>query len=168
MSINRVCISGNLTRDPELRAIPTGSSVLSFSVAVNDRRKNQSSGEWEDIPNYIDCTLFGSRAEALAKYLQKGTKVCVEGKLRWSQWEDRETGKKRSKVEVIVDTLEFLTPRSGGGGGYEPVSESNQASSFGQNDWSTDQSSPAAPTAPSADMIPAAPEITVYDDDIPF
>ena len=101
MSINRVIISGNLTRDPELRSTASGLPVLGFGVAVNDRRKNQQTGEWEDYPNFIDCTMFGARAESLSRYLGKGTKVAIEGKLRWSQWE-RE-GQKRSKIEVIAD-----------------------------------------------------------------
>lgn len=106
MSINRVIISGNLTRDPELRKTAGGLPVLGFGMAVNDRRKNQATGEWEDYPNFIDCTIFGSRAEGVAKYLSKGTKVAVEGKLRWSTWE--KDGAKRSKIEVIVDELEFM------------------------------------------------------------
>ena len=99
MSINRVIISGNLTRDPELRQTQSGMAVLSFGVAVNDRRKNPSTGEWEDYPNFVDCTMFGARANSLAQYLSKGTKVSIEGKLRWSQWE--RDGQKRSKLEVI-------------------------------------------------------------------
>lgn len=83
MSINRVIISGNLTRDPELRSTASGLPVLGFGVAVNDRRKNQQTGEWEDYPNFIDCTMFGARAESLNRYLNKGTKVSIEGKLRW-------------------------------------------------------------------------------------
>ena len=111
MSINRVIISGNLTRDPELRSTAGGMPVLGFGVAVNDRRKNQQTGEWEDYPNFIDCTMFGARAEALSRYLNKGTKVSIEGKLRWSQWE-RE-GQKRSKIEVIVDEIEFMEAQQG-------------------------------------------------------
>ena len=101
MSINRVIISGNLTRDPELRQTQSGMPVMSMGVAVNDRRKNPQTGEWEDYPNFIDCTMFGQRAQSLANYLSKGTKVSIEGKLRWSQWE--RDGQKRSKIEVIVD-----------------------------------------------------------------
>ncbi|MDR2035764.1 MAG: single-stranded DNA-binding protein [Coriobacteriales bacterium] len=145
MSINKVVLTGNLTRDPELRATPAGTSVLSFSIAVNDRRKNSSTGEWEEVPNYIDCNLFGTRADALAKYLSKGSKVGIDGKLRWSQWE--KDGQKRSKVDVTVDNLELLSPR-------------NSGPSY--------QDSTAISAAVMADKIPAAPEITVYDDDIPF
>ena len=115
MSINRVIISGNLTRDPVLRSTAGGMPVLGFGVAVNDRRKNQQTGEWEDYPNFIDCTMFGARAEALSRYLNKGTKVSIEGKLRWSQWE-RE-GQKRSKIEVVVDEIEFMSGRDAGAAG---------------------------------------------------
>ena len=107
MSINRVNISGNLTRDAELRQTQGGMAILSMGVAVNDRRKNQQTGEWEDVPNFVDCTMFGSRAEKLAQFLAKGTKVAIEGKLRWSQWE--KDGAKRSKLEVVVDEIEFMS-----------------------------------------------------------
>lgn len=112
MSINRVNISGNLTRDPELRATSGGAQVLSFGVAVNDRAKNQQTGEWEDRPNFIECTMFGTRAEKLAQYLHKGMKVAIEGKLRYSQWE--KDGQRRSKLEVIAEELEFMSRQDGG------------------------------------------------------
>lgn len=108
MSINRVLISGNLTRDPEARTTTSGSTVLNFGVAVNDRRRNQQSGEWEDVPNFIDCVVFGSRAEALQRFLSKGTKVAIEGKLRYRSWEAQD-GSKRSKIEVAVDDVEFMS-----------------------------------------------------------
>ena len=104
MSINRVVISGNLTRDPELRQTQSGTSVLSIGIAVNDRHKNVSTGEWEDYANFIDCTLFGNRADAMDKLLKKGSKVTIDGKLRWSQWE--RDGQKRSKIEVIVQDID--------------------------------------------------------------
>lgn len=107
MSINRAIISGNLTRDPELRSTGSGMPVLQFGVAVNDRRKNSQTGEWEDYPNFVDCTMFGARAESLSRYLSKGTKVSIEGKLRYSQWE--KDGQKRSKLEVVVDEIEFMS-----------------------------------------------------------
>lgn len=109
MSINRATISGNLTRDPELRVTASGMPVLGFGVAVNDRRKNNKTGEWEDYPNFIDCTMFGARTESVSKFLSKGSKVAIEGKLRWSQWE--RDGEKRSKLEVIVDEIEFMSTR---------------------------------------------------------
>ncbi|WP_438265911.1 single-stranded DNA-binding protein [Collinsella bouchesdurhonensis] len=109
MSINRCNISGNLTRDPEMRALRNGTQVLSFGVAVNDRRKNPQTGEWEDYPNFVDCTMFGTRAEAVGRYLSKGTKVAIEGKLRYSSWE--KDGQRRSKLEVIVDEIELMSQR---------------------------------------------------------
>jgi len=109
MSINRVVISGNLTRDPELRRTQSGMAVLGFGVAVNDRRKNQQTGEWEDYANFVDCTMFGARGEALGEILEKGMKVAVEGKLRWSQWE--RDGQKRSKLEVVASDIDWMSQR---------------------------------------------------------
>lgn len=109
MTINKAIITGNLTRDAELRSTGGGLSVANFAVAVNERVKNNSTGEWEDRANFIDCTMFGRRAEALAQYMTKGTKVTIEGKLRWSQWE--KNGEKRSKVEVVVDEVELMAAR---------------------------------------------------------
>lgn len=109
MSINRVNITGNLTRDPELRSTAGGMAVLGFGVAVNDRRKNQQTGQWEDYPNFVDCTMFGNRAEALSRILRKGMKVAIEGKLRYSSWEDKNGGGRRSKLEVIPDEVELLS-----------------------------------------------------------
>ena len=124
MSINRVVISGNLTRDPELSATGGGMHILRMGIAVNDRRKNQQTGEWEEVPNFFDVKVFGNRAESLSRFLSKGSKIAVEGKLSWSSWEDKNTGDKRSKVEIIADNIEFLSPRGeGGGGGYSAPSQ---------------------------------------------
>lgn len=109
MSINRVTISGNLTRDPELRSTQSGTQVLGFSVAVNDRRKNHQTGEWEDHANFVDCTMFGKRAESVGRYLSKGSKVAVDGSLRYSSWEDKVTGQRRSRLDVVVDEIEFMS-----------------------------------------------------------
>lgn len=106
MSINSVSISGNLTRDAELRATTTGSQVLRFSVAVNERRKD-ANGNWNDYPNFVDCVMFGARAEGVSRYIAKGSKVAITGKLHYSSWE--RDGQKRSKLEVYVDEIEFLS-----------------------------------------------------------
>lgn len=121
MSINRVFISGNLTRDPELRSTASGMAVLVFGVAVNDRRKNQRTGEWEDYPNYIDCAVFGARAESLSRMLAKGSKVAVEGHLRYSSWE--RDGQRRRKLEVVAEEIELMQRRDGerGGARREPA-----------------------------------------------
>ncbi len=189
MSINRVMISGNLTRDPEIRATQSGSSVLTFSVAVNDRRQNAQTGEWEDVPNFVDCTMFGRRAEGIKDYLSKGTKVAIEGKLRWSQWQDRETGKNRSKLEVIVDQIEFLSrnqaaaPAFGGGAQYAPqapampqmqaapapqMQAAPQAQVYGAAPQAQPVASAPAPAAPAAAPVQTPPDADVYDEDIPF
>ena len=109
MSINHVVLCGNLTRDPELRETASGVSILTFGIAVNDSRKN-SSGEWEDYPHFIECVIFGARAEALDEILQKGMKVAVSGKLNYSAWENDE-GEKRSKLNVVVSELDFMSAR---------------------------------------------------------
>ena len=106
MSINKVTVTGNLTRDMELRQTSSGLSIGGFGIAVNERRKDQS-GQWNDYANFFDCTMMGTRAEKLVQYLTKGTKVAIEGHLHWSQWESN--GQKRSKVEIIVDNVEFMS-----------------------------------------------------------
>jgi single-strand DNA-binding protein len=151
MSINRVNISGNLTRDSELRQTQSGTAVLSFGVAVNDRRRNPQSGEWEDYANFVDCVMFGTRAEAISRYLTKGTKVAIEGKLRYSSWE--RDGQRRSKLEVIVDEIEFM--------------------SRGDNQGQYRQSAPSSPQrpqqpAPSTPPVETPPAADAYDHDIPF
>lgn len=198
MSINRATISGNLTRDAELRSTASGMPVLSFSVAVNDRRKNNQTGEWEDVPNFIDCTMFGKRASSLRQYLTKGMKVFIDGKLRWSQWE--RDGQKRSKLEVIVDELVFGSSLASQQGGYQPAqpayaapaptqaysqpqpySQPAQAQPYQppaqaapQQAAPVQQAAPAQP-APAQQAAPVQQQMPMndtsaglYDDDIPF
>ena len=117
MSINRVTISGNLTRDPELRSTQSGMQILNFGVAVNDRRKNNQTGEWEDYPNFVDVVVFGQRADSLSRIMHKGMKVMVDGKLRYSSWE--KDGQKRSKLEVVADDVDLPPKGSGQQGGYQ-------------------------------------------------
>ena len=138
MSINRVSLSGNLTRDPELRSTQSGMSIMTFGIAVNDRAKNQQTGEWEDRPNFIDCVVFGKRAESLSRFLCKGMKVALDGKLRYSSWE--KDGQKRSKIEVVADDIDVMQRRDqSNGGGYQSRSngsQNNQTSTYtaqGQN-----------------------------------
>lgn len=107
MSINFAAISGNVVRDAELRTTNNGMQVLSFTVAVNESRKN-SAGEWVNVPNYVDCIMFGNRAEKLSKHVVQGLKVSLSGKLRFSKWETKE-GQKRTKLEIVVDQFEFMT-----------------------------------------------------------
>ena len=177
MSINRVCISGNLTRDPVLRSTSGGMSVLSMGVAVNDRRKNQQTGQWEDYPNFVDCTLFGTRGEKLAQYLAKGSKVAIEGKLRYRSWNDQQTGQKRSALEVVVDELEFMSSQQQQQG-YAPQQYAPQAAPQAPQARTYGQGRPAPAPAPQpvaqqayapqqpAPQQQAMPDL--YDEDIPF
>ncbi len=143
-SVNTVAISGNLTRDPELRATSGGMQVLSFSVAVNERTKD-ADGNWGDRPNYVDCVMFGARAEKLAQWLSKGSKVFVQGSLRYSSWE--KDGQKRSKLEVVAREVDFTSARREG---EQPAGQQ----------WSAQQAYAKPPaTTGSAE---------VYDEDIPF
>ena len=187
MSINRVVISGNLTRDPELRATQGGTNILTFGMAVNDRRQNRQTGEWEDYANFIDCVLFGSRADSLSRILTKGMKVAVEGKLRYSSWENKE-GQRRSKIEVVVDQLDFMSQRNGqySGGGYAaaapqpqyqapaqvPAQPQYQQPAYAQPQPQMAAAAPVqAPASAPAQAAPVAqtpPPADVYDEDIPF
>lgn len=170
MSINRVIISGNLTRDPELRTTQSGMAVMQFGVAVNDRTKNQQ-GEWVDRPNFVDCTMFGSRAEAVSRYLAKGAKVSIEGKLRWSQWEH--DGQKRSKLEVVVDEIEFMSTRSDQQQAPQPA-YAPQPTQYQQAPQYAPQAAPQPAYAPMPQQMPPQyaqqqyQQPSVYDEDIPF
>lgn len=121
--INRVVLVGRLTRDPEVRHLPSGQPVLSLGLAVNGRQKDDM-GNWTDKPNFFDVKLFGPRAESLSQYLAKGKRIGIDGRLDWSSWE--QDGAKRSKVEVIAFDIQFLDSRGddgGGGGQYIPSSD---------------------------------------------
>jgi single-strand DNA-binding protein len=125
-----VVITGNLTRDPELRSTPGGTSVCKLRVAVNTRRKDGQSGEWVDKPNYFDVTVWGAQGENCANYLAKGRPVAIEGRLEWREWEAKEGGGKRQSVEIIANTVQFLGSRDGsgsgggnGGNGFSPSSD---------------------------------------------
>lgn len=161
MSINRVVVSGNLTRDPELRVTPGGTQVLGFGVAVNDRRRNQQTGEWEDYPNFIDCTMFGNRAEALSRILRKGMKVAIEGKLRYSSWEDKNGGGRRSKVEIIPDEVVLMSQNPNG----QPAPQWNAQQAYQQAPQAVLQ---PAPQQAAPQPAPAQQQLDVYDEDIPF
>ena len=155
-SINSVVIVGNLTRDPELRATPSGTSVCSLRVAVNDRVKDPTTGEWGDKPNYFDVDVFGGQGERSAQYLSKGRQVAVSGRLRWREWETQD-GQKRQAVSIVADTVQFIGPRDGGG-------QSGGWSGGGQT-----ASSQGGPGFNSAGLDPAKGDFAESgDDDIPF
>jgi single-strand DNA-binding protein len=131
--INRVTLVGRLTRDPELRHLPSGSPVLQLGLAVNGRQKDEG-GNWIDKPNFFDVKVFGNQAEMLSMHLAKGRRVGIDGRLDWSSWEAQD-GSKRSKVEVVANTVQFLDSRGEGGESqpqYVPAGEvSADQSDFG-------------------------------------
>lgn len=136
--LNTVSIGGNLCRDAELRATASGMAVLTFSVAVNESRKNQQTGEYEDYPNYVDCTMFGRRAESVSRYLTKGTYVALTGRLHQNRWQNKD-GQNRSKLEVTADSIHFESRRLDG-------DDYDQQQAEAQGDY----------------------EAQMYDEDIPF
>lgn len=129
-NINRVVLTGNLTRDPELRSTGGGLSICSLRIASNTRRKDGQTGEWVDKPNYFDVTIFGRQGENAAQYLSKGRPVGIDGRLEWREWQDQQ-GQKRQSVEIVADNVQFLAGPGdggggmggGGGGGFAPRSD---------------------------------------------
>jgi single-strand DNA-binding protein len=105
-NINRVVLTGNLTQDPDLRSLPSGSHVCRLRVASNSRRKD-ASGEWVDKPNYFDISVWGAQGENCARFLSKGRSVAIDGRLEWREFETRE-GQKRQAVEIVADSVQFL------------------------------------------------------------
>jgi single-strand DNA-binding protein len=154
-NINRVTVTGNLTRDPELRSLQSGTSVCKLRVAVNSRRKDQS-GEWVDKPNYFDVTVWGAQGENCANYLSKGRPVAIDGRLDWREWEDQ-NGNKRQSIEIIADTVQFLGSRDGSGQGN---------GNGGGGGFAAPQSDVPADTSDFESSEPAA--VGGSDDDIPF
>jgi single-strand DNA-binding protein len=122
-NINRVVLTGNLTRDPELRNTSGGTPVCSLRIACNTRRRN-SGGEWEDKPNYFDVTVWGAQGENCANYLSKGRPVAIDGRLEWREWEDK-SGNKRQSIDIIADSVQFLGSRDSAenGGRFTPQSD---------------------------------------------
>jgi len=152
-NINRVVMTGNLTRDPELRNLPSGMSVCSLRVASNTRRKG-SDGEWGDKANYFSITVWGAQGENCARYLSKGRPVAIDGRLEWREWQDKD-GNKRESIDIVADSVQFLGGRedSGGGGG-------------GDNGFTPRSDVPA--NTDDFQTVPASGGGGAADDDIPF
>jgi single-strand DNA-binding protein len=133
-NINRIVMTGNLTKDPELRSLPSGTSVCELRIACNTRRKDQASGEWTDKPNFFNVKVWGAQGENAARYLTKGRPVAIDGRLEWREWEAQD-GTKRQAIDIIADSVQFLGSREeasvGGGfagngaapGGETPVND---------------------------------------------
>jgi single-strand DNA-binding protein len=159
-NINVVVITGNLTQDPELRHLGSGTAVCELRVAVNSRRKDGSTGEWVDKPNYFNVTVWGAQGENCAAYLSKGRPVAVEGRLDWREWEAKDGGGKRQAVQIVANSVQFLGSRDGGGGG----------GGGGNGNGFTPQSDTPADTS-DYDAAPAGAGSgggSGGDDDIPF
>jgi single-strand DNA-binding protein len=157
VNINQVAMTGNLTRDPELRSTNSGMSVCSMRIAVNGRRKNQSTGEWEDKPNFFDVTVWGAQAENCARFLSKGRPMAFQGRAEWREWQTQDGGK-RQAVEFIADQVQFLGGRDdGGGGGGSRSSGSDGFTPRSDVPVSERDFQPAGGAQPSG-----------QDDDIPF
>jgi single-strand DNA-binding protein len=129
-NINRVVLVGNLTRDPEVRQTPSGTSVCSLRIAVNSRRRDES-GQWADKPNYFSISVFGNQAESCAQYLSKGRPVAIDGRLDWREWQTQD-GQKREAVEIVAESVQFLGSRGdsefgGGGNQFVPAGASTSA-----------------------------------------
>jgi single-strand DNA-binding protein len=152
-NFNKVILVGNLTRDPELRYTPKGMAIAKVGLAIN-RNWTSESGEKKEEVTFVDVDIFGRTAENVAQYMKKGRPILVEGRLRLDQWDDKQTGQKRSRLGVVAETVQFLGSSSGGGGGGEGGEAAPR------------RSAPAASApAPSA---AAEPDMPPPDDDVPF
>jgi single-strand DNA-binding protein len=158
-SLNKVLLMGNLTRDPELRVTPKGTSICQFSLAIN-RQFKMESGETREEVIYVDVEAWGKQGETIAKYVTKGRPLYVEGRLRLDQWEDKNTKEKRSRMKVVLEQFQFLGDGRGGGGGG--------AGAPGGAEAGIDQTSPERHSPPprSGGAKPAATEN--LDEDVPF
>jgi single-strand DNA-binding protein len=153
-NINRVVLTGNLTRDPELRSLQSGMSVCSLRIASNSRRKEN--GEWTDKPNYFSVTVWGAQGENCARFLSKGRPVCIDGRLEWREWQGQD-GAKRESIEIVADAVQFL-----GGRDDAPMGGGGQSNGFApHSDVPADTSDFAPQPVGSRNSAPA-------DDDIPF
>jgi single-strand DNA-binding protein len=154
-NINRVIITGNLTRDPETRAAGS-TTVCALRIACNGRRKNPDTQTWEDQPNYFDVSVFGAQGDNCVKYLSKGRPVAIDGRLHWREWEDK-SGQKRQSVDIIAETVQFL-------GGRDDVGGNGNGNGFS----STVRAAESDVPIDSADFQAATVSSGAADEDIPF
>ena len=149
-SFNKVILVGNLTRDPELRYTPKGTAIAKIGLAVN-RVWRTETGEQKEEVTFVDVDVFGRTAENVGQYMRKGRPIMIEGRLRLDQWDDKQTGQKKSKLGVVAETVQFLGSPTGGEGGAPAAPRPRPAA--------------AAPSAPAPESGDAEPP---HDDDVPF
>ncbi len=161
-NLNRVMLMGNLTRDPEIKYTPKGTAIANFGIAIN-RVFTPEGGEKREEVTFIDLEAWGRTAEVIGEYFKKGKPIFIDGRLKLDQWDDKTTGKKMSKLRVVVESFEFLGSREGGapgGGGEEGGSQSAAPRSSAPPQPRRAPSSPPRP--------PADPDLDVQADDVPF
>ena len=150
--VNKVFLLGNVGKDPEIRSTPSGTTVATFSLATADRRKD-AQGNWSDSTEWHNLVAFQRTAEIIRDYVKKGTQIFVEGKIQTRSWDDKESGQKKYRTEILVNELSLLGKPGGGegGGGYSRGSSSSSSSS-----------------GPASSSAPDYAEQGITDDDIPF
>ena len=160
-SFNKVILAGNLTRDPELRYTPKGTAIAKLSMAMN-RKWTGEDGQTREEVTYVDIDAFGKQAEVISQYLRKGGGLLAEGRLKLDQWDDKQTGQKRSRLGVVLESFTFIggRPDGSGGGGAGPMPPPASGSVPGR--VTGNRPAPAAPAPADAEGGP--PD----DDDVPF
>ena len=180
-SFNQVILMGNLTRDPQLKFLPSQTAVAEFGIACN-RRFTTAQGEQREEVTFVDCTAFGKTAETINKYFTKGKPIFIDGRLKYDQWEDKQGGGKRSKLTVVVNNFQFIGGRDGGGGGYDGGGTHEADSGGGgggyeeaprrgappANRGPAPRPAPQRPPAQQQEPAPYSDEQQFKDDDIPF
>jgi len=154
---SKAIITGNLTRDPELRTTPSGSSVCGFAVAVNRTYRDQN-GEQKEEVSFIDCTAWGKLGEMISQYAKRGSGVLVSGRLSQRSWEDKNGGGKRSRVEIVVEDFNFIGAREGSSSNYGGGVTTTYAG----------KAPTASASAPSADIPDDIPEGEIDLSEVPF
>ena len=177
-NLNKVLLMGNLTRDPQLKYLPSQTAVVDFGLAVNRRWKGQN-GEDREETTFVDCSAFAKTAEVINQYFTKGKPIFIEGRLKYDQWEDKNGGGKRSKLTVVVDNFQFIgapggAGGGGGGGGYQDQADNGGGGGGGgyqqrpqQNRGPARQAQGAAASRPAPEQ-PFGDEQQFKEDDIPF
>jgi len=176
-SYNKVILMGNLTRDPQMKYLPSQTAVVEFGLACNRRYKTQS-GEQKEEVTFVDCTAFGRTGEVINQYFTKGKPIFIEGRLKYDQWEDKQGGGKRHKLTVVSESFEFVGGRDGAGGGGGGGNFEGDAGGGGEYDQRPQRQAPrpAAARAPAPRQAPAPQQAEppfsedqqFKDDDIPF